>query len=166
MAAGVLDRGTAATDWQSRVDDFNARYGRALDDGRLADWMAFFTDDAVYKVIAREAYDLGQPMGVMSCEGRGMFVDRVVATEKTLIFASRYLCHIIGRALIGSASADRLTAEASYLVLQTQVEKATEILQCGRYVDEFVVSDGALKLAKRFCVYDTTIIPNALIYPI
>ena len=66
MAAGVLDRGTAATDWQSRVDDFNARYGRALDDGRLADWMAFFTDDAVYKVIAREAYDLGQPMGVSS----------------------------------------------------------------------------------------------------
>ena len=151
---------------QGAVDGFNARYGKCLDDGRLEDWIGFFTEDARYTVIAREAHERGLPMGVMSCEGRAMFTDRVVATQKTLVFASRYMRHVVGRAVLGSFGDGILHAEASYLVLQTQVEKPTEIFQCGRYSDEFVVKGDALLLRKRLCIYDSTIIPNALIFPI
>ena len=148
------------------VDGFNARYGQCLDNEQLEDWVSFFTEDAQYTVIAREAQDRGLPMGVMSCEGRNMFVDRVVATRKVLVFASRYVRHILSRAVVGAFADGVLRAEASYLVLQTHVEKPTEILQCGRYVDEFVVREKELRLRKRLCVYDSTIIPNALIFPI
>jgi anthranilate 1,2-dioxygenase small subunit len=151
---------------QAAVDGFNARYGKCLDDGKLEDWIEFFTDDARYTVIAREAHERGLPMGVMSCEGRNMFVDRAVATRKTLVFAPRYMRHIVSRAVVSPFSEGVLRAEASYVVYQTQVEKPTEIFQCGRYCDEFVLRDGALRLKQRLCIYDSTIIPNALIFPI
>ena len=151
---------------QVAVDEFNARYGKLLDENRLEEWIELFTEDAMYTVIAREAHERGLPMGVMSCEGRNMFIDRVVATRKTLIFAPRYLRHIVSRAVVASFSENILSAEASYVVFQTQVEKPTEIFQCGRYSDEFVVRDGGLRLRKRLCIYDSTIIPNALIFPI
>jgi anthranilate 1,2-dioxygenase small subunit len=151
---------------QEAVDAFNADYGKCLDEGQLEEWIDLFTDDAHYTVIAREAHERGLPMGVMSCEGRNMFIDRVVATRKTLVFAPRYLRHIVGRAVVAPASDGVLVAEANYVVFQTQVEKPTEIFQCGRYCDEFVLRDGALRLRQRLCIYDSTIIPNALIYPI
>jgi anthranilate 1,2-dioxygenase small subunit len=151
---------------QAATDEFNARYGQCLDNDQLEDWISLFTEDARYTVISREAHDRGLPMGVMSCEGRNMFVDRVVATRKVLVFAPRYIRHIVGRAVVGALTEGVIRAEASYLVLQTQVEKPTEILQCGRYSDEFVVRAGQLLLQKRLCIYDSTIIPNALIFPI
>jgi anthranilate 1,2-dioxygenase small subunit len=151
---------------QEAVDAFNAHYGKILDEGKLEAWAELFTDDARYTVIAREAHDRGLPMGVMSCEGRGMFTDRVVATRKTLVFGSRYMRHIIGRAVLSPPDQDVIRAEASYAVFQTQVEKPTEIFQCGTYSDEFVMREGALRLRQRLCIYDSTIIPNALIFPI
>ena len=151
---------------QAAIDGFNARYGQCLDSERLEEWLGFFTDDAVYTVIAREAHERGLPMGVMSCEGRNMFIDRVVATRKTLVFAPRYVRHIVSRAVVGEARDELIHAETSYLVLQTQVEKPTEIFQCGRYLDEFVVRERELRLRRRLCVYDSTIIPNALIFPV
>jgi len=151
---------------QAAVDEFNARYGKLLDENRLEEWIELFTEDARYTVIAREAHERGLPMGVMSCEGRNMFIDRVVATRRTLIFAPRYMRHIISRAVLGSLDQNILRAEASYVVFQTQVEKPTEIFQCGRYADEFVVQGKELRLRQRLCIYDSTIIPNALIFPI
>jgi anthranilate 1,2-dioxygenase small subunit len=152
--------------WQARVDDFNARYAACLDEDRLDDWLTFFTDDASYKVISRESWDRDLPMGVMSCDGRGMFVDRVVATKQVLVFASRYMRHIVGRALISEVSSKILRASTGYLVVQTLVEKPTEIFQSGRYADEFVIDNGSLLLRKRDCIYDSTLLLNSLIYPI
>ncbi len=42
---------------RQEVDDFNARYCAALDEGRLVDWAAMFTEDAFYDVISRENHD-------------------------------------------------------------------------------------------------------------
>ena len=98
----------------------------------------------------------------MSEPGAATTRDPVVSS----IFAPRYLRHIVSRAVLGSLDQNILRAEASYVVFQTQVEKPTEIFQCGRYSDEFVLRDGALRLRERLCIYDSTIIPNALIYPI
>jgi 3-phenylpropionate/cinnamic acid dioxygenase small subunit len=156
----------AHANWQGRIDDFNARYAACLDEDRLDDWLTFFTNDASYKVISRESADRGLPMGVMSCDGRGMFEDRVVATRQVLVFATRYIRHIVGRARIGEAPGNVLRAETSYLVVQTLVEKPSEIFQSGRYSDEFAIDNGSLLLRRRHCIYDSTLIPNSLIYPI
>jgi salicylate 5-hydroxylase small subunit len=74
--------------------------------------------------------------------------------------------HIVGRALISEVSSKILRASTGYLVVQTLVEKPTEIFQSGRYADEFVIDNGSLLLRKRDCIYDSTLLLNSLIYPI
>jgi hypothetical protein len=37
---------------------------------------------------------------------------------------------------------------------------------CGRAHDSVVEKDGVLRFAERVCVYDSTIIPASLVYPI
>ena len=55
-----------------------------------------FTDDAFYLVISRENADRNMPVGLIYCENKGMIHDRAFATEKTEMFAPRYLRHIVG----------------------------------------------------------------------
>jgi hypothetical protein len=37
---------------------------------------------------------------------------------------------------------------------------------CGRTQDRVVEDEGALRFAERLCIYDSTIIPASLVYPI
>ncbi|MFP5512829.1 MAG: aromatic-ring-hydroxylating dioxygenase subunit beta, partial [Alphaproteobacteria bacterium] len=76
---------------RAEIDDFNAAYAGALDDGRLQDWPGFFTDDAFYLITSRENHDAGLPVGLVYCEGAGMIRDRAFAIGKTAMFAPRYL---------------------------------------------------------------------------
>lgn len=68
------------------------------------------------------------------------------------------------RSYVGAAG--EIEARSNYLVVETLMEDKTRIFQAGRYDDVFVRIDGGLKLKKRDCVYDSLIIPNALIYPV
>jgi salicylate 5-hydroxylase small subunit len=40
------------------------------------------------------------------------------------------------------------------------------VYNVGRYIDEIMRTDGALKFASRLCVYDSEMVLNSLIYPI
>ena len=73
---------------------------------------------------------------------------------------------LVGRARITDVAGDILSVDTSYIVVQTLVEKPTDIFQAGRYDDEFVTENGSLLLRKRHCIYDSSIILNSLIYPI
>lgn len=141
---------------------FNAGYGAAIDEGRLEDWVACFTDDALYLAQPRENFDRGLPLATIRCEGRGMLRDRVLAIEKTMVFAPRYVRHII--------AAPQLTGEDTsvtpFVVHQTLTMKPTQILATGVYRDHWRRVQGQLKLAQRIAVFDSELIPNSLIYPL
>ena len=61
------------------IEEFNARYCHALDDGNLQNWPDFFTEDGFYSITARENFDANLPVGLVYCEGRGMMKDRAFA---------------------------------------------------------------------------------------
>jgi len=153
--------------WRSEIEAFNAEYCAALDENRIAEWPAFFTADALYRITARENADADLPVGLVYCEGQGMLRDRALAIEKTAMFAPRYLLHQVTntRVLAVDASGE-ISAEANYALFETLVDEKTTLQQVGRYHDRFIRSDGRLKLKARHCVYDTLIIDTALIYPV
>lgn len=148
------------------IEEFHAEYCAALDDGRIGDWPAFFTADAVYRITARENADAGLPVGLVYCEGMGMLRDRALAIAKTEMFAPRYLLHHVNNVRILSASDDAVAAQANYLVLQTLVDEPTTVHQTGRYYDRFQRAGGRLLLRERHCVYDTLLIDNSLVMPV
>jgi 3-phenylpropionate/cinnamic acid dioxygenase small subunit len=155
-----------ARELRAEIEMFHTEYCAALDEGRIADWPAFFTEDAVYRITARENADAKLPVGLVYCEGMGMLRDRAFAIAKTAMFAPRHLLHLVGNIRVLSAAADVVTAQSNYMVLQTLVEERTTIHQAGRYFDRFRRGDGALRLLERHCVYESPIIDNALILPV
>jgi len=150
------------------IEDFNAAYAAALDDGRLNDWAEMFTDDAFYVIISRENADRGMPVGLIYCENKGMIYDRAFAVAKTEMFAPRYLRHIIGNTqTLGEDDSGDIRARANYVVVQVLFDRPeAKLHQVGVYHDKFRRVGGELKLAERRCVYDNLLVDNALCLPV
>jgi len=146
------------------IEEFHAEYCHALDRGALEDWPDFFTEDAVYRITARENADAGLRVGLVYADSKAMLRDRAFAIKHTQMFAPRYLQHFVTNVRV--ITAEPLRAQSNYLLLQTLVDGPTTIQQSGRYYDTFVREGDRLLLKERQCIYDTLLIANDLVYPV
>lgn len=150
---------------RQEIELFNAEYCAVLDTNDLERWPDFFTEDAVYRVTARENAELDLPVGLVYCEGRAMMVDRAVAISRTQMFAPRYMLHLLGLTRVESETPDGIHAQTPFMLVQTLVEGPSTVHLAGCYHDRFVRQDGRLLLADRQVVHDTNILANDLVYP-
>ena len=148
------------------IEEFHIEYCHTLDRGALELWPEFFTDDAVYRITARENADAGLPVGLVYADSKAMIRDRAFAIKHTQMFAPRYMQHFVSNVRVISASATSIRAQSNYLLLQTLVDGPTTVHQAGRYYDSFVRDGARLLLKERQCVYDTLLIANDLVYPV
>ena len=147
------------------IEEFNHEYAAVVDRGEIAKWPDFFSEDAVYRVVARDNAEAGLPLALMSCEGRGMLKDRAYAIAETEMYAPRYIKHHITQIRVTGIENDFLRAAANYLILETLIDEPTRLLQSGRYEDKFVIEGGNLLLKERLCIYDTLLVPTCLVFP-
>ncbi|RYX93211.1 MAG: salicylate hydroxylase [Comamonadaceae bacterium] len=148
------------------ISTLNAAYAAALDDRRFDEWPEFFTDDAMYKVQARENFDRGLPLALMALESKGMMKDRVYGVTNTIYHGPYYMRHVVGPVQILGETDGVISAQASYAVFRTKPGGVSEVYNVGRYIDTLVRVDGGLKFSSRLCVYDSEMVLNSLIYPI
>lgn len=142
-------------------------YGAALDD-ELERWPEFFTEDALYRIVARENYERNMLWPTMSCEGHGMMRDRIMAIRETSMFAPRQMRHFVTGVRIVGETPDGYRTQANFLVGESQVESESRVFAIGRYFD-LIVRDGAnggFRFAEKTCVYDGNVILSSLIYPL
>ena len=147
------------------LEDFHAAYADTLDRGDIEAWPEFFTEDAVYRVVARDNLESGLPLCLMLCEGKGMLKDRAYAIAHTEMYAPRYLLHHISLIRVTELDDAHLSAEANYVLFETLIDEPTRILQAGRYRDRFRRTEAGLLLAERVCVYDSVVVPNCVVFP-
>ena len=149
------------------VEAFNADYCAVLDAGLVEQWPDFFTEDAIYRITARENAELGMPVGLVYAHGRDMMIDRAIAISRTQMFAPRYNLHVLGNTRVTDEAQDgSIAAQANFVLLQTLVEGPSTIHMAGTFYDRFVRKDDGLLLKERQAIYDTTIIANDLVYPL
>lgn len=148
------------------LNEFHCDYAQTLDRGDVEAWVDFFTDDAVYRVIARDNAEAGLPLGLMLCDGKGMLKDRAYAIQHTEMYAPRYVHHQISLVRLLGETDGLITAEASYVVHETLVDRPTHLLQVGRYKDVFVQNGERLLLKSRDCIFDSVVVPNCVVYPV
>jgi anthranilate 1,2-dioxygenase small subunit len=148
------------------IEEFHTEYCHTLDGGALEAWPDYFTEDAVYRVTARENADAGLPVGLVYADSKAMIRDRAFAIKHTQMFAPRYLQHFVTNVRVISPAEGAIKAQANYLLLQTLVDGPTTIQQSGRYFDTFVRQGGRLLIKERQCIYDTLLIANDLVHPI
>ena len=148
------------------IDEFHALYCETLDRNDVEAWPEFFTEDAVYRITARENHEAGLAVGLVYADSKAMLRDRAFAIARTQMFAPRYLRHYVTNTRVISAEGALIQARANYLLLQTLMEGPTTIQQAGVYLDTFLRVEGRLLLKERQCVYDTLLIANDLVYPV
>ena len=148
------------------IEDLYARYAACVDGGPLEAWPDFFIEDCLYRVIPRENYERGLPLATLSFESKGMLRDRVYAATQTLFHQPYYQRHIISGLHILGEEGGTVRSEANYLVIRTKLGELSEVFNTGRYLDKLVREGGELKFAERFCIFDSELIANSLIYPI
>ena len=143
-----------------------ADYALAVDSGQWDLWPEFFTEQCVYKLIPRENHERGFPLCTLSFTSQGMLKDRVYGIKETLYHDPYYQRHVVGAPVVRRVEGERIHAEANYAVFRTKLDKASTVFNVGRYIDTIVPTPEGLKFAERLCVYDSEMIPNAIIYPI
>ncbi len=145
--------------------DFFDDYYNALDDVRLEAWPDFFTEDCLYRVIPRENYEAGYTLCTIQAESRGMLVDRVMGLTRTQMYAPRYYRRFPGPLRIVAQDAAGARTRHNLLMVQTLIDKQTDIVLSAVCHDMLVAEAGALRLRERIVVFDSEMIPNSLIYP-
>ena len=158
------DRPDAALRFE--IEDLYAEYADVLDTEDLERWPELFVEDAFYDVIPRENYERDMPLAIMRCESRAMMQDRVRAIRETLMFEPRYVRHLISSFRIAANDDGKIDVTANYAVLETLPDEMTKVLNAGRYVDMLVREDGKLRFKQKRCVYDSSVVPNSLVYPV
>jgi 3-phenylpropionate/cinnamic acid dioxygenase small subunit len=163
IAAPGLD---APLELRARLADLYCAYSDALDYGELERWPDFFTRDCVYKVIPRENFERELPIALIYCESRDMLVDRVIALRETALYVPRLVRHLTGNIRLRAIEPSGLRLTANFALFQTMSDQPSEIFLCGRYHDRVVEENGGLRFAERICVYDSTVVPTSLVYPV
>lgn len=144
---------------------FYADYVEALDDVRLDVWPEFFTEDCLYRIIPRENYEAGRTLSTMQAESRGMLIDRVVGLTRTQMYAPRYYRRFLTSHRIVAEDAAGLRVRQNVLVVQTLIDKPSEVVLCGVAHDVIVLDGARRRFRERVVVMDSEMVPNSLIYP-
>ena len=161
----LLERDDIGSVTREQVRDLYDGYYDSLDGLNLDDWPAYFAVECRYRIISRENYERGYKLAIMNAESRDMLTDRVTGLTRTQVYAPRYYRRFPGPLRIGAVDGDQLPVEHNLLMVQTLIDKQSDIVLCGRCFDRLVVEEGKLLIKQRDVVFDSEMIPNSLIYP-
>jgi len=148
------------------IQDFFSRYIDCLNAGRFEDWPGFFTEHGVYKVLDRENVERDLPIATWSCLSRAMMQDRVVAIRNASVFSPRYLRRVAGGALVTREPSGVCTVRASFCAFETQQDELTRVFMVGEYRGRIVLAPEGPRFEELLVVYDTSLIPGLLVFPV
>jgi 3-phenylpropionate/cinnamic acid dioxygenase small subunit len=149
-----------------QLNQFNAEYAGCIDDDRLEDWPAFFSEKCLYKITTADNYRSGLPAGLVYADSRPMLQDRVTALREANVYERHSYRHLIGMPRITGRDTDSVTAETPFLVARIMRGGRTDLFASGKYLDRVTLdTDGGLKLAQRIVVCDSDSFDTLLAIP-
>ncbi len=151
---------------RQRIEDFIHDCAHCIDDDRLEEWPSYFTEDCRYTIIDRESFERAMPVGIMTCDSRGMLEDRVRALREANIYEPHCYRHLISGIRIRGVDGDAYSVQTSYAVIRTMQEGDVLVFSSGRFLDEIVVDDDRLLFRKRIVVCDSNRIDTLIVIPI
>jgi salicylate 5-hydroxylase small subunit len=141
-------------------------YAATIDSEDWNAWAEYFVEDCEYKVQPRENFERGFPLATMWFISKGMLKDRAYGISETLFHDPYYQRHVVGAPRILGEKNGEIQSEANYAVFRTKLNGETTVFNVGRYIDRIVETGEGLKFKSRFCIYDSEMIANSLIYPV
>ena len=142
------------------------QYCAAVDNDRLEEWASLFTEDCLYEIVPKENADAGLPIGLIYCDNQRMLRDRVLSLRHASIYDAHTNRHMTSGLMIQPVDSDTVTAESSYVVIQTRTNGESFMYQAGRYLDRIVRTPAGWRYQQRHVVYDTLRVQTLLATPI
>jgi len=143
-----------------------ASYADCIDDARFEDWLALFTEDASYKVVARDNHDRGLPAMMVLCTNKNMIRDRIAALLGATKYNFHYDRHVVGQLRVRPRADNEWELRASYAVFQTSHEGRSSLFSVGRYDDRVRMDGERLLFCEKTVIVDTFAIPGMLATPL
>jgi anthranilate 1,2-dioxygenase small subunit len=150
---------------QLQVERLHARYAHALDADRLEDWPGFFTENGRYRIATAENEARGLPLPLIYAESRAMLRDRVQSLRHANIYEPQSYRHMISSVLIARGDGNRVTSEASFLVVRIMQDGGSLLFASGRYLDRIVLAPEPL-YEERVVVCDSRRFDTLLAIPL
>ncbi len=151
---------------RQRIEDFIFDCAHCIDDDRLEEWPSYFTEDCRYTIIDRESFGRAMPVGIMTCDSRGMLEDRVRALREANIYEPHYYRHLISGIRIRSVEGNAFSVQTSYAVIRTMQEGDISVFSSGKILDKIVIADDSLLFQERIVVCDSSCIDTLIVIPI
>jgi anthranilate 1,2-dioxygenase small subunit len=148
------------------VEQLEYRYARVLDSVELEAWVELFAEECRYKILPRENYQLGLPLGLISCDSKGMLRDRVRSLREANIYNLHQPRRMIGNVEILGAREGGYEVVANYAAYQTDAEGVSRLFSVGQYRDLIVIEAGAPRFREKLVLLDTFSVPNLLAIPL
>ncbi|MBT3171393.1 MAG: SnoaL-like domain-containing protein, partial [Rhodospirillaceae bacterium] len=104
------------------INDLLADYCHFIDDDRLEEWLDFFTEDCVYKILSRENEESGLPLELLSCRNKNMLRDRILSLREANIYNIHFDKHLLGAVRILGEEGGDYRVQANYSVYQSNQE--------------------------------------------
>lgn len=149
-----------------RAVRLNADYARAIDDDRLEDWPAFFTEKCLYKITSADNHRRGLEVGVIYADTNGMLRDRVAALREANVYERHTYRHLIGLPAITGTEGEVTRAETPFLVVRIMRDGTMALFATGRYLDALVDEAGTLRFRERVVVCDSSRFDTLLAIPL
>lgn len=164
MAGG---RAGGRTDIQQllAIQDLNARYVEAIDEGRFETWPDFFTDEGVYCVTTAENFEQALPLSMIYTTSRAMLRDRVKALREANIYEAQRYRHILGAPRVEAAEGGA-RVRTNFMVARIMHTGETMLFATGRYHDRVVLTGDAAQFAEKTVILDSRQIDTLLAIPL
>ncbi|WP_194727157.1 aromatic-ring-hydroxylating dioxygenase subunit beta [Noviherbaspirillum malthae] len=152
---------------QEKLSALNAAYARCIDNEQLEQWPEFFQEKCLYLITTADNHAVGMQAGMVYADTRGMLRDRIVAMREANVYEEQRYRHIIGISFIVENGDRQASVETPFIVMRIMRGGETIVFATGRYLDRVVTAeDGALMLAERIVVCDSTNIDTLLVLPL
>ena len=155
-----------STDVRDAIHDLMADYCHYIDDDRLEEWLDFFTEDCIYKILSRENVENDLPLELLSCRNKNMLRDRILSLREANIYNIHFDKHILGAVRILAEENGAYRVQANYTVYQSNQDGVSELFNVGTYRDLIVFADGKPLFKEKIAIADTFGIPRLLSTPI
>ena len=141
-------------------------YVHAIDNDQVERWPEFFTDPCLYRIVPRRDYEENRPIGVWSCDSRGMLQDRVSSLREVNVYEPHAYRHVIGPTEILEQRDGLWHTQTSYLLARIMQDGDTQLFSTGRYLDAIAVAGDSARFASRIVVTDSWRYDMLIVIPI
>lgn len=161
--------GTVTQEILTQVDELQNRYIAALDNKDMKGWAATFADtsDASYICRSAENEAHGWPIALMLDDCRARIKDRITFVTQVWkgTFQDYRTRHFTQRLSCEQESENTFRVRTNFSIEYTHDPHESRTLATGVYEDIVVIEADAPRFLAKRAIYDTTVLPQYIVYP-